>query len=220
MSDIQTMIKEAPVASFIFSVTVVTSLAALNDENLKDKFSLKPYRLVRLREYWTFLTSGLVHAHIPHLVVNMLTYYYFAFLMEIAFLRNEVTGTDGGMFPYILGHAKFFFLYAGTLILSDIPTVLRYKDLPHYSSLGASGAISGVVAGMVVFMPSISVFGGIPGFVFLGIYLLYTWWASRNSTDNINHDAHLWGALSGIVLTFAMFPEKVGQFWQHIQSVF
>jgi membrane associated rhomboid family serine protease len=222
MDDIQSLIKNAPVASFIFAVTLVTSIAALTDERVKEKFSLRPYRFVRMREYWTIITSGLIHAHVPHLAINMLTYYSFAFAMEGAFLMDEISrgGDDGGTLPYFIGHLKFFLVYVGALILSDLPTVARYKDLPHYSSLGASGAISGVVAGMVVFIPSISVFGGIPGFAFLGIYLVYSWWASRNSDDNINHEAHLWGAVAGIGLTFALFPHKVGQFWHHIQTFF
>lgn len=222
MIDLQHMIRSAPVASFIFAVTLITSGLALTDPNLKEKFSLRPYRLVRLREYWTLVTSGLIHAHLPHLLINMVSFYYFAFLFEYSLVLDEVfkAGEDGGQLPVILGHAKFFLIYFGAMVLSDLPTVLRYKDLPHYSSLGASGAISGIVAGFVVFEPRLSVFGNIPGFAYLGFYLLYSWWASRNSSDNINHDAHLWGAITGIALTFALYPAHAVSFFRHVMNQF
>ena len=39
----------------------------------------------------------------------------------------------------------------------------------------------------------------IPAVLFAFGYLAYSWWASRNRRDNINHDAHLDGAITGLI---------------------
>src|SRR6187551_839370 len=114
-----------PVASLIFVFTIVTSLYAFNDNGLFGKFMLHPYSVSRKHKVYTLITSGLIHADWMHLIFNMMSFYFFAFRLES-----------------LMGSWQFGLLYFVSLILSDIPSVIKHKDDMWYNSLGASGAIS------------------------------------------------------------------------------
>lgn len=192
---------QTPVASFIFAITVITSIYAFSNPNLLGKFMLNPYSIHRDKIKWyTVFSSGIVHADWMHLIFNMLTFYFFGFTLEAIFV--QLSGD--------IGHLYFALLYTVSLVLSDIPTIYKNKNNPHYYSLGASGAISAVLFSYILFQPKqqLGVFFIIPmpAYVFAFLYIGYCIWASKNSRDNINHDAHLFGALSGVVLTMLAYP--------------
>lgn len=194
----------APVASIIFVITLATSLLAFSNENIYGNFILNPYNVSRGYKVYTVITSGLIHKDWNHLFFNMLSYYFFAFQLEA-----------------LLGHWQFGVLYVLSLILSDLPSIQKHKEDIWYNSLGASGAISAVVFSFIMFAPTaqmglILIPIHIPAWIFGILYLIYCHFASKHARDNVNHDAHLYGALSGIVITFALhhniFNEFVSQF--------
>ncbi|MFN0200810.1 MAG: rhomboid family intramembrane serine protease, partial [Bacteroidia bacterium] len=182
-----------PVATFILACTVITSVMGFSDKTLLNKFLLIPYRVKRMGEYDRMVMSGLIHADEMHLLMNMLTFYFFAFPLEQIM--------QGGT---IYGSWRFLLFYVLALIISDIPTTLKHKDNPAYASLGASGAVSAVLTAVVTFKPDLelSLYFMLPikGWLYMILYIGYSYYASRNRYDNINHDAHLWGAVSGVVL--------------------
>ncbi|RZK63843.1 MAG: rhomboid family intramembrane serine protease, partial [Pedobacter sp.] len=53
----------------------------------------------------------------------------------------------------------------------------------------------------------------IPAVIFGGIYLAYCAYASKNSRDNINHDAHFFGALTGLIFTIIFVPGILQNFF-------
>ncbi|SMO55785.1 rhomboid family intramembrane serine protease [Solitalea koreensis] len=203
----QEYIQVAPVASAIFAFTVFTSLYALFvNHDVTYQLSLHPYSINRGSRYYTILTSGLVHADIGHLLFNMMTFYFFAFRLEAT-----------------IGHWQFALLYTAGLILSDVSTIAKYKNSIHYYSLGASGAISAVLFSYILFDPLTKLYImfipiGIPAVIFGPIYLAYCVYASRHGRDNINHDAHFYGAVTGIVLTILLFPSIIGYFMGTIMT--
>ncbi|MDQ0636910.1 membrane associated rhomboid family serine protease [Pedobacter sp. W3I1] len=184
----------APVASVIFVFTVITSLYAFYDHSLYGKFMLHPYSVAKGQNVYTLITSGLVHADWMHLFFNMFTFYAFAFTLE-----------------RLMGSWQFGLLYFLGLVLSDLPTVIKHKDHFNYNSLGASGAISAVLFSYILFNPMSKIYImfipiGIPAVVFGILYLVYCAYASRNSRDHINHDAHFFGALTGLIFTIIFVP--------------
>jgi membrane associated rhomboid family serine protease len=190
----------APVASIIFVLTLATSLWAFNDENIYARFILNPYGVSRGQRVYTIITSGLIHKDWNHLFFNMLSYYFFAFQLEAMF-----------------GHWQFGLLYILSLILSDLPSIQKHKQDIWYNSLGASGAISAVIFSYIMYDPLASL--GIifipipiPAWIFGLLYLVYCHYASKHARDNVNHDAHLFGALSGILITIALNPHIVHNF--------
>jgi len=190
----------APVASLIFVFTIITSLYGFYDNSLYGKFMLHPYSVSKGKNVFTLITSGLIHADWMHLAFNMFTFYAFAFTLES-----------------MMGSWRFGLLYFVCLILSDIPTVYKYKDSFNYNSLGASGAISGVLFSYILFNPMAKLYImfipiGIPAVVFGFLYLIYCAYASKNSRDGINHDAHFYGALTGLIFTIIFVPGIIQNF--------
>jgi membrane associated rhomboid family serine protease len=184
----------APVASVIFVFTIITSLYAFYDHSIYGKFMLHPFSVSKGQNVYTLITSGLVHADWMHLFFNMFTFYAFAFTLES-----------------LMGSWQFGLLYFLGLILSDLPTVFKHKDHFNYNSLGASGAISAVLFSYILFNPMSKIYImfipiGIPAVVFGILYLVYCAYASRNSRDHINHDAHFFGALTGLIFTIIFVP--------------
>ncbi|WP_443945038.1 rhomboid family intramembrane serine protease [Pedobacter sp. AW1-32] len=184
----------APVASIIFVFTLVTSLYAFYDHSIYGKFMLHPYSVAKGNKVFSLITSGLIHKDYMHLFFNMFTYLAFAFTLE-----------------RLIGSWQFGLLYLLSLILSDLPTVFRHKDDFNYNSLGASGAISAVLFSYILFNPMSKIYImfipiGIPAVVFGVLYLIYCAYASKNSRDGINHDAHFFGALTGLIFTIIFVP--------------
>lgn len=193
-------ITQTPVASVIFAITIITSLMAFSNEALLGKLILHPYGVYRKKNVYTVLTSGLIHNDWMHLIFNMFSYYFFAFQLE-----------------KVMGHWQFALLYIASLILSDLPTVYKKRNNYNYYCLGASGAVSAVIFGSILYHPM----GGIQIFpipftianIFFGpLYLVYCYFASKHARDNVNHDAHLYGALSGVLITIMLNPAVVHDF--------
>jgi membrane associated rhomboid family serine protease len=200
-------IRQTPVASFIFVFTVITSLYAFSNPQVYGKFMLHPYSVSRGERVYSIITSGLIHKDWAHLIMNMVSYYFFAFTLE-----------------RMIGHWQFAVLYIASLALSDLSTILKHKNHFWYNSLGASGAVSAVVFSYILFDP----FQGfylffipiaIPAVIFGVLYLLYSAYASKQSS-NINHDAHFFGALSGVIITVIFYPPVVNSFLSEIASKF
>jgi len=191
MQELVNYLTVTPIASIIFVITLITSIRAFNDPILKSKCLLVPYDMIRYKKYEQLILSGLVHADWIHLIFNMVAYYYFAFLLE-------------GM----IGHIQFAILYFGSMVLADVSTVLKHQDNPAYASLGASGAVSGVVAATSLFFPHgeilLFLVIPIPALLFPLIYILGSHYLAKQGAGNINHDAHMWGAIAGIGLAFLM----------------
>lgn len=186
-----------PVTILLILANVIISLIAFNNRDIMGKAIMWPYGVKRENQYYRFISSGFIHGDYMHLFFNMFTLFFFGRILEIYFKAFGL----GGEITYLL-------LYFLGLIVSDYPTYIKQKDNPNYLCLGASGAVSAVVFGTVVFAPwsSIYIYGAIKisAFVYAVLYIVYCVYMSRRGTDNINHDAHLWGAVFGLVYTLAV----------------
>ena len=169
-------------------------MVAFNNQELMDKLIFYPPAVTDNKQYYRFISCGFIHADIPHLLFNMLSFYLFSEqLVEPKF--NEFFGEAGKIL--------FLSMYLLALVVCLLPTYFKNKHNEHYRSLGASGAVSAVVfAGLLIspltmvgffFIPPI-----IPGFIFGPLYLLLSWYLDKRQAGNINHSAHIWGALFGV----------------------
>jgi membrane associated rhomboid family serine protease len=193
-----------PVAFVIFAITIIVTLIAFYNEDFYNKLILHPYNVSKGKSVYTLITSGFIHADWMHLLFNMMTFYFFAFQLE----------------P-VLGHWQFGLLYMVSLILSDLPSVAKHKNDFWYRSLGASGAISAVVFSAILFNPLgkmglLFIPVQIPAVLFGVLYLIYCSYASKRGVGNVNHDAHFFGALSGIMITVLLQPQIVPYFFRTI----
>jgi membrane associated rhomboid family serine protease len=199
-------LKFAPVASFIFAITIAATLLAFNDDSLKAKWMLHPYSVSRKKNMFTLVTSGLIHSDWMHLFFNMLSYYFFAFMLETR-----------------IGHWQFGVLYIASLVLSDLPSVAKHKNDYWYHSLGASGAVSAVIFSFIMYDPMTKMMImplpiPIPAIIFGVLYLVYCHYASKHARDNVNHDAHFFGALCGVFITIILHLAVLPQFFHQLNA--
>ena len=109
---------------------------------------------------------------------------------------------------------RFAVLYFLGLVVSDLGTYFKHRNDPQYASLGASGAISAVLFAAIVYFPWMKLFIipiplPIPAPLFAVGYVAYSWWSARQARGRINHDAHLGGALFGLVFVLLTDPGGV-----------
>lgn len=190
------------------------SYAAWQNPSRMQKWILNPYRAFHDKEYFRFITSGFIHANWGHLIFNLFTLYFFGKNVEYTFI--QLLGTTGGIIA-------FWILFLTAVIVSDIPSFVKFRNIPSYNSLGASGGVSALVFSSIIFYPLQPIYilfipFGIPGFILGGLYLLYSYYQGRNLGDNINHDAHLFGALYGVLFTVILFPQAISTFFDQISS--
>lgn len=183
-------------AFLLFAVTIVASVLGLTAfPKLIESCVFRPYWFIRKKHYETILTSGFVHADFMHLLFNMMTFYFFAFRLE-----------------RILGAATFTSLYVLGLVISQLGTLRKHKNNPEYATLGASGAISAVLFAYIVYDPTTGLYImfipiAVPAWLFAIGYLAYSYYSARDSRDRINHDAHLGGAITGLIFVALVDPD-------------
>jgi membrane associated rhomboid family serine protease len=196
---------ETPVATVIFVVTIAISLISLfRAPQIINRYVMRPYLVARGKNLETVITSGFLHGDIGHLAFNMFTFYFFAFELD-----------------RFLGPTKFAILYIAGLIVSSACSVRKHRDNAAYATLGASGAISAVLFAYIVYSPltTLIIFPipiPIPAIVFAIGYVAYSWWSAKQARGNINHDAHLCGAITGVL--FVAFTDPVA--FQRLTTLF
>lgn len=192
-------------------VTVAISITAFSRTELQLRWIFNPYLVSSKNQFYRFITSGFIHSDYVHLIFNMIALFFFGEAMEKEFNR----------FDY-LGKVLFLLLYIGGIIVSDLPTYFKHKHNPRYNTLGASGGVAAVLFGAILYKPlsSICIYGIIclPAFILGALYLIYSYYSGKNSIGKINHDAHLFGALFGIVFTVALNPPVIIGFFRQIKD--
>ena len=172
---------------------------------------MNPHLIHTRGQYYRFISSGFIHKDHTHLLWNMFSFYFFGTAVEGVL---EALFAEAGMYYFLA-------LYLTAIVASDIPTYLKEKNNANYNSLGASGGVGSVIFVFIIFQPlqSICLYFALcmPGFVFGVGYLIYTYYQGRKANDNINHDAHLYGAVYGLLFCVAVYPSSLPQFFEQIK---
>lgn len=172
---------------------------------------MNPYNIKHNRQYERFLTSGFIHLHFTHLLLNMMSFFFLGTAVERVFVV---------LFGPTKGGVYFVLLYLLGIIVSDLPTYFKQKDNPGYNSLGASGGVAAVVFAFIILQPMqyLCLFLALcmPGFILGLLYIIYSYYQGRRSKDNINHDAHLYGALFGLLFCIVVYPNSIPHFFQQV----
>jgi len=190
------------VTLIIIAITCAVSFVAFNNPKMIEALILWPPAVARDNDYYRLVTYGLIHGDFTHLLFNMITLYFFGQVMEQFY--NAAMGDYGFAFFYVLG-----------LIASILPTYFKHRNDASYRSLGASGAVSGVLFAFILFQPWAMIyvfFLPMPAIVYAVLYTAYTIYSDRKGGDNINHSAHLWGAAYGVAFTLVMEPRVFSLF--------
>lgn len=193
-------------------ITSGISYYAFSNYSLMDKMILNPYKVTKRNEYYRFITSGFVHADFGHLIFNMLSLWFVGEGIERLF----------GMLFGASGTFYYLFLYIVGIIVSDIPTYLKHRNNSNYNSLGASGGVSAVLFAALLLSPLMQIclyfFICMPGFIFGILFLGYSFYEGRKGRGYVNHSAHMYGAIFGLLFMAVVYPEAVPNFFSQILS--
>jgi membrane associated rhomboid family serine protease len=181
-------------------ITVLVSIGAFNNQKLMDDLIFHGPSIRQRNQWYRMWSHGLIHADAAHLIFNMIALYSFGTGLERAFSSTCLFGS--------LGKVMFLILYLTALAAASLPDYMKHKDDYHFRSLGASGAVSAVIFASIVILPTVKI-GlifipyGISGYIFAVLYLAISYYLDKRGAGNINHGAHMWGAIYGLLFTIA-----------------
>ena len=196
---------------YLVILTCLISLLCFQNNDYFQRLKHYPVSEYRHSEYYRWITSGFVHGDFIHLAVNMFVLYQFGNMVE-----NSLTfhlGTTVGTILFVTG-------YLLTIVMGDIPTYFRHRHHSNFASVGASGGVSGILFHYILLEPW-SMLGlyaiiPVPAIIFGVLYLWYSTWASRNQHDMIDHDAHFYGAIAGVLIAVVTRPSIIPEFFYRL----
>ncbi|MCB0451451.1 MAG: rhomboid family intramembrane serine protease [Aequorivita sp.] len=177
----------------IIAANVIISMKGFNDFSFFEKYKFN-IAGIRRGEQIRMFSSAFLHADFSHLLFNMLTLYFFAPVVIMS-----------------VGVTYFVIIYVASLLIGNLLSFYFHKDEYHYSAIGASGAVMGVLYSAILFFPDMGLYLffipiPIPAWLFGMAYLLYSIYGMKKRLGNIGHDAHIGGAIGGYVLTLVFAP--------------
>lgn len=213
----------SPITICIIVATVIMSALAFQRRDMFERLLMSPWNVAHRKEYYRMISHAFIHADWMHLAFNMYTFYSFGTFLELIFTREPYFHR---MFPELdfwgekQGEIRFVLLYAAGAVVACIPSLIKHKDNANYRSVGASGAVSAVLMAFMVMFPTweIQLFYIVPMPAFIGAFVFFglEHYLSRKGNTNIAHDAHIWGALFGILFVAALNPEFITLFVSHV----
>jgi membrane associated rhomboid family serine protease len=191
----------------LIGLTVLVSWQAFERQKLLQRLILWPPAIDRNKQFDRLLTHGFIHADWSHLLFNMLTLFFFGRVVE-------------GVITRYIGPIGFVLFYLSGIVVAILPTYLRHRHDARYSSLGASGGVSAVLFASIMLDPWMLIFIPIPvpAFLYAIGYVAYSFWKDRQGGGNVNHSAHLSGAIYGVLFMIAMEPGVIQFFLQQLSN--
>jgi membrane associated rhomboid family serine protease len=180
------------ISLLIIIVTVVVSYKGFKDHFFFEKYEFGVDKVRLYRDYKRLITSGFLHVNWMHLIFNMLGLYFFS-----------------GALTSLLDVYQFLLIYFASMVGGNLLSLIIYKNQGDYTAVGASGAVCGVIFASIALEPRASIlllFIPMPGWVFGLLYIGLTIYGVRSKRDNIGHEAHLGGAIIGMLLAICLRP--------------
>ena len=206
-------IDTTPISLLLMIIIGAISFLGFRNEQLVKKTIFSPYRIDQTNEWYRFLTSGFIHADWMHLIFNMYVFAQFAGIIEQTF-DNQLGA--------IYGKIATLSLFLIGVIVSHITGYFKHKNDPWYQSLGASGGVSSILFAFIFLYPTqklqiMFIPVGIPAFLIGAGYLWYSnYLATKGSKDNVNHEAHYYGGVWGILFIILIQPSSYSHFVREI----
>ncbi|MCF8406050.1 MAG: rhomboid family intramembrane serine protease [Bacteroidales bacterium] len=196
---------------FIIAITVIVTLLAFNQKKYFDQLKFNAYLIHKHKQFYRFLSYGLIHADWGHLLINMFVLFSFGAIVEEGFVA----------YFGVKGYLYFLILYVGAIAFSTLYDYGVHKNNAYYNAVGASGAVAAVVISSIIIYPQGRIFLffipiGIPAPVFGILYLIYSAFMAKRGADNIGHSAHFFGSIYGLVVTILLEPKFVTTFLNYL----
>lgn len=174
------------------------------------RYNFNPYQIIHRNQWYRIISHAFLHADYMHLAINMFVLYSFGDALEY-------------YLGYYFGSKKILYyliIYFGSIIFSVLFSLFKNRNNVHYNAVGASGAVSAIVFACIFFAPMskllVFMILPVPGIVFAGLYLAYSYFMSRKANDFVAHDVHFWGAIFGFTLPLALDPSLIYIFIENL----
>lgn len=182
---------------FLIFVTCIASYYGFREERFFEKYCFSTEGILYRKELRRLFTAGFLHINYIHLLLNIVALYSFSPVVEAS-----------------LGIPVFCLIYFGSLLGGNLLALFIHRNHEDYVAAGASGAISGLIFSCIALFPdtSIGLFGipgGINSVIFGLVFVMISIFGIRNGKDNIGHEAHLGGAMTGLLISLIMVPQAL-----------
>lgn len=173
------------------------SFKGFQDPIFFNRYVFQVGRILGNREYIRMISSGFLHVDWTHLIFNMLSLYFFSSDVE-----------------FVLGEGKLVVIYLMSLVGGNLFALFVHRHHGHYRAVGASGAVCGVIFAAIALFPGLEVMLFLipipfPGWVYGIAFVLYSVYGIRKNHGNIGHEAHLGGAVIGLVTAVVIQPQSL-----------
>ena len=201
------------ITTILIIITATVSIFCFSRAEAFGALKFSAYDVWHRRQWYRMQSYGVVHGGWGHLLFNMITLFCFGRIVEQYF--EAAFGATTGSILYVV-------LYVTALAISSVGDLLKFRDDPYYSAVGASGAVSAILFASILFEPKMGIYIylipiAIPAYIFAPIYLIYCIIMARRNVDNIGHSAHFWGAVYGLVFPLLLRPDIFTHFLSQLQ---
>ena len=185
------------ISLFIIIATVLFSWQGFRNRSFYENYLFNVDKILIEKDYKRLVTSGFLHVNWMHLIVNMFSLYAFSESVEI-----------------YLGVGQYLIIFFASLLGGNLLSLFIHRHHGDYRSVGASGAVCGIIFAAIAIFPGmkIGIFPfpfSIPAWIYGLIYVLYSIFGIRSRFNDTGHDAHLGGALVGMMIAILMVPSSL-----------
>lgn len=180
----------------VIAITACFSYAGFVNSSFLHRYLFSTQSILGQKQYYRLISSGLLHADWTHLIFNMYSLYSFGSIVELG-----------------SGRVTFLAIYLAGIVGGNIVALVLHRKY-EYEAIGASGGVCGIIFACIFLFPGTSVRLflipiGIPAYIYAVIFMIGSYYGIRTERDNIGHDAHLGGAIIGLLTATALHPSIV-----------
>jgi membrane associated rhomboid family serine protease len=191
------MMETGIVTLLLIVANFIVSYRGFKNYGFFDRYRMEVEKVLLYKDYKRVITSGFLHVGWTHLIFNVISLWAF-----------------GGVLESFLGPLPFLLIYFAGLVGGEALSLFVHRNNGSYSSVGASGAIGGVIFASIALFPGMKIGFfllpiGIPAWIYGFLYVLYSIYGIRSKGDNVGHEAHLGGSLAGMALALMFQPEAI-----------
>jgi membrane associated rhomboid family serine protease len=187
----------SPITLLLTLITVIFSYQGLQNKSFFDKYAFNIESILKYKEYYRLISSGFLHGSWWHLLFNLYALFSFGETLES-----------------VIGNTNFLFIYFVSLIGGNVLSLYVHRFDSQYSAIGASGAVCGIIFASIVIFPNMKIGMFLMPFAITSwmyglLFVLISIYGIKSRLSNIGHDAHLGGALLGMLVAVGLYPESL-----------
>jgi membrane associated rhomboid family serine protease len=185
------------ISLILILVNGLVTWKGFKDRNFYERYEFSIEKVKVYKQYYRLFTSGFLHVSWLHLIFNMIALYFFSGSVESLF-----------------GLLQFLLIYFASMVGGDLLSLFLHRYDNGYSSVGASGAVCGVIFASIAVFPEMRIGFffvpvAIPAWIYGLAYVAYSIYGIRSRRNNVGHESHLAGALTGMLLAVILYPASL-----------